>query len=157
VEGFERKQIEAAVRNYVILENFRVHQSLIDLSAWQGLKELNLDVPVGLAPFQYAKREDVYARLFHEKFEIYHGQLKRVGDRVVDVYTAQSVWLFASKLVLRKHLQTVSDPDDICRWLIPQIELDPYLGEAALPDKYLDKDWEFGEVRDRTGWELKED
>jgi hypothetical protein len=154
-EGFHPEQIKAAVRNYVILGNFKVHQSLIDLCAWQGLKELGFEVPEGLASFKRVKREDAYARLFHETFDIYQGQLKRVGDRVVDVYTAQSVWLFASKLVLRRHLQTVSDPDDICRWLIPQVELDPYLGEAALPDKYLDKKWEFGEVRDRSGWELK--
>jgi Alpha/beta hydrolase family len=73
---FGREYLKVAVKNYLLLANWQTHQMLIYLSSWQGLKQLGLEVPASVIPFQGISFEDTLSRLFDEtSSEIYTGRL----------------------------------------------------------------------------------
>jgi len=158
-QDFDRRSLRLAVKWFLLWGGFSLHRHLIHIASWRGFSLLELEIPpevISLGPTIY-RDEKSLARIFGEEAEIYTGRLHSIGDHAIlprDDY----IYLWASKNVLTGFGIEVTDPVEICTWLIPQIELSfLYDGskrhDVTLPDKYVGP-WKFSVIKDADGGEI---
>ena len=158
-KGFDRKGLQAAIKSYLLVANFRIYEKLRLLSCWGGLAKLNLKTPSATVPFQDISLEAAYARLFAETVDIHHGRLLHIGNYKIDWSKDGYVYLYAPKYVISRFDVSVSPRNEfsqqsICRWLIPQFELAALdIDGALLPETY-EGDWQFGVVKNERREEI---
>lgn len=147
---FSVTDTKQAVRGFLLLANFSSHWKLGFLSSWEGLMHLNLQAPNAWVPFQ-GMRSDQFLRRLLGYDDISLVRLYRIGNHNMGRYRGGGLlWLYvylptpvanrAFNCDLRPTRYLIQDKEEICRWLIPQIETEEDK-LRSFPETYAG-DWE---------------
>ncbi|HXC26567.1 MAG TPA: trypsin-like peptidase domain-containing protein [Stellaceae bacterium] len=148
---FSDADVKTVIRSYLLLANSECHLTLALLSTWEGLGTLKQQLPEPFKPSFLIKTEKRICSALGEGSDLVHGRLLSIGDFKIEHPSGGYVYIYCPKSVIDSSYQEVRGSLTICKWLVPQVELE--IEEPRLPDTYSGA-WKFGVVKAPDGREL---
>jgi hypothetical protein len=136
------EQLAIVLQNFLLVATYRAHRSLAFYATWEGL--LPWQAPEEWLVILRDGSKRSFAAMLGEVVrdgKLPMGRLRTAeGLDLYDEGGSPGLYIWAPKRALRN-----PDPDDLCRWFIPQLE---YAWKGKLPEVYRLQGWYVDKVEE---------